>query len=32
LAIDDCRARRPDLREIDEAAVRCIRAEELVRG
>jgi oligopeptide/dipeptide ABC transporter ATP-binding protein len=30
LAIDDCRAARPELRELDDATVRCIRAEELV--
>jgi oligopeptide/dipeptide ABC transporter ATP-binding protein len=32
LAIDDCRAERPALRELDDATVRCIRAEELVHG
>ena len=32
LAIDDCRAARPELRVVDEATVRCIRAEELVHG
>jgi oligopeptide/dipeptide ABC transporter ATP-binding protein len=30
LAIDDCRAERPPLRDIDDATVRCIRAEEPV--
>ncbi len=30
LAIDDCRAERPALRDLDDATVRCIRAEELV--
>jgi oligopeptide/dipeptide ABC transporter ATP-binding protein len=29
-AIDDCRAERPALRELDDATVRCIRVEELV--
>ena len=32
LAIDDCRAARPALRELGDATVRCIRAEELVHG
>jgi oligopeptide/dipeptide ABC transporter ATP-binding protein len=32
LAIDDCRAARPTLRELGDATVRCIRAEELVHG
>jgi len=32
LAIDDCRAERPSLRELDEATVRCIRAEVFVHG
>jgi peptide/nickel transport system ATP-binding protein len=32
LAIDDCRAERPALRLLGGAAVRCIRAEELVHG
>ncbi|HTH05815.1 MAG TPA: ABC transporter ATP-binding protein [Ilumatobacteraceae bacterium] len=32
LAVDECRADRPALRELDEAMVRCIRAEELVHG
>jgi oligopeptide/dipeptide ABC transporter ATP-binding protein len=31
-AIDDCRAARPALRRLDDAMVRCIRAEELVHG
>jgi oligopeptide/dipeptide ABC transporter ATP-binding protein len=30
LAIDDCRTARPALRNLDDATVRCIRAEELV--
>ena len=32
LAIDDCRAERPALRDLGDATVRCIRAEELVHG
>jgi oligopeptide/dipeptide ABC transporter ATP-binding protein len=32
LAIDACREQRPALREVNGASVRCIRAEELVRG
>jgi oligopeptide/dipeptide ABC transporter ATP-binding protein len=32
LAIDDCRAARPALRDLGDATVRCIRAEELVHG
>jgi oligopeptide/dipeptide ABC transporter ATP-binding protein len=32
LAIDDCRAARPALRELGDATVRCIRAEEPVHG
>jgi oligopeptide/dipeptide ABC transporter ATP-binding protein len=30
LAIDECRAARPALRDLDDATVRCIRAEEFV--
>jgi oligopeptide/dipeptide ABC transporter ATP-binding protein len=30
LAIDDCRAQRPALRDLEDATVRCIRSEELV--
>jgi len=32
LANDDCRQVRPELRAIDDATVRCIRAEEFVHG
>jgi len=32
LAVDDCRAERPSLRDIGDATVRCIKSEELVHG